>query len=120
MKESKREKPTETKTRPEKGWKMVEGRWHRRFGDNRRAEVAALTTVYPPGVNAVENGGDGEDWEELEIAVDSWATETVIPETELPGVALQEGEAYRRGVRYEVADGDLIPNLGEKIIRRGD
>ena len=38
-----------------------------------------------------------EGWEELEIAVDSGATETVIPEDMLPGVELREGEAYRRG-----------------------
>ena len=29
-------------------------------------------------------------------------------------VETQPGEAMRRGVRYEVASGDLIPNLGEK------
>lgn len=29
-------------------------------------------------------------------------------------MSVVEGEAMRRGVKYEVADGTLIPNLGEK------
>ena len=55
-----------------------------------------------------------EAWEELEIAVDSGATETVVPEDALGNVDTVEGEACRRGVMYEVASGTLIPNLGEK------
>ena len=48
------------------------------------------------------------------MAVDSGASESVLPEEELPSVRLTEGEAKRKGVKYEVADGTLIPNLGEK------
>ena len=32
----------------------------------------------------------------------------------LPRVEALEGEAMKKGVQYEVADGTLIPNLGEK------
>ena len=32
----------------------------------------------------------------------------------MSNVATVEGEATRKGVRYEVADGTLIPNLGKK------
>ena len=55
-----------------------------------------------------------EGWEELEMAVDSGASETVIQEDALDSVHLVEGEAKRRGIQYEFADGTLIPNLGEK------
>ena len=54
------------------------------------------------------------EWEELDMAVDSGAAETVIGDEMLASVQLQEGEACRRGVQYEVASGTLIPNLGEK------
>ena len=55
-----------------------------------------------------------EEWEEIEMAVDSGATETVVGENMIKGVETKPGEATRRGVQYEVASGDLIPNLGEK------
>ena len=38
----------------------------------------------------------------------------MIPEDKLEGVRTEEGGAYKRGIQYEVADGTLIPNLGEK------
>ena len=107
------EKKVGGKVEEEKKEGLRRGRWMRRGAKGEREEVAALVTVYPAGVNTV--GEQEGEWEELEIAVDSGATETVIPEDKLPGVELKEGEAYRRGVRYEVADGDLIPNLGEKV-----
>ena len=49
-----------------------------------------LQIVYPQGVNGV-GAGEREEWEELEIAVDSGATETVIPEDKLEGVDLVSG-----------------------------
>ena len=52
------------------------------------------------------------------MAVDSGASETVLPEEDLPSIELKEGEAKRKGVQYEVADGTLIPNLGEVVCGR--
>eukprot|EP00973_Karenia_brevis_P065196 9052796-Karenia_brevis.AAC.1 len=72
--------------------------------------MAMLQTVYPGGVNGVRS----EEWQEFEIAVGSGATETVIPESALPGVEFKEGEAAKKGVTYEVANGVIIPNLEEK------
>ena len=69
-----------------------------------------LGTVEPEGLNALED----QEWEEVEMAVDSGATETVIGEDILQFLALLEGLACRRGVKYEVANGVRIPNLGEK------
>jgi len=68
-------------------------------------------TVEPETVKAVvEDGG----WEEVEFALDSGATETVMAEDMLSSVDTKEGPASRRGVEYEIATGELIPNLGEK------
>ena len=69
-----------------------------------------LKTIEPHGINAV-----GEDeWVEIDVAVDSGATETVMSEETLAGVIdITEGSACKRGVKYEVANGVEIPNLGE-------
>ena len=48
------------------------------------------------------------------MAVDSGASETVLPPHHLEHVRTVEGEASRRQVCYEVANGDRIANLGEK------
>ena len=48
------------------------------------------------------------------MAVDSGASETVAHEGVLQSISIEEGEAKRKGVQYEVADGTLIPNVGEK------
>ena len=52
----------------------------------------------------------------MEMAVDSGASETVMPEGAIKSIATRSNEASRRGVQYEVANGQRIPNLGEKEI----
>jgi hypothetical protein len=69
-----------------------------------------LGVVEPKGVMAITQG----TWEEIEMAVDSGAGETVVGEDMLETIQTEEGEAMRRGVQYEIADGTLIPNQGEK------
>ena len=69
-----------------------------------------LGTVEPEGFNALEDA----EWEEVGFAVDFGATETVIGEDVLKSVKTIEGAAYKRGVKYEVANGVRIPNFGEK------
>ena len=54
------------------------------------------------------------EWEVLEMAVDSGAGETVVGEEMIGAVKAVPGEAQKKGVRYEVADGTLLENLGEK------
>ena len=69
----------------------------------------------PSGLNAVEEVVP--EWEDIELAVDSGASESVVSEDMLNGVETVEGKAKKRGVQYEVADGALIPNLGEKVFK---
>ena len=52
-----------------------------------------LGTIEPEGLNALEDS----EWEELEFAVDSGATETVIGEDALKAVKKIEGAPYKRG-----------------------
>ena len=76
-----------------------------------KEELRPLRTIEPEGVNELEVTGE---WEEIELAVDSGATETVVGEDDLPGIEVKEGPASKRGTEYEVANGVRIPNLGEK------
>merc|ERR1711923_194567 len=69
-----------------------------------------LEEVRPLSLNAVRQDG----WEEFEMAVDSGASETVIGEDMMVTAELRESEGSRNGVEYKVANGDSIPNLGEK------
>ena len=55
-----------------------------------------------------------EEWETVDAILDSGASVTVIPPHVGRGYDIQPGEASRAGVRYEVANGEEIPNLGEK------
>ena len=65
----------------------------------------------PDGFNSVETTGE---WEYVDMAVDSGATETVVGEEMLASIDTVEGNASKRGVMYEVANGVRIPNVGEK------
>ena len=65
----------------------------------------------PQGINAIVD----EEWVEIEAAIDSGATATVMSEKTFAGaIDITEGPAMKRGVTYEVADGTEIPNLGER------
>ena len=57
-----------------------------------------------------------EEWEYVEFILDSGATATVIPPNVGKAYAIQPGDASRAGVTYEVANGEEIPNLGEKLM----
>ena len=48
------------------------------------------------------------------MGVDSGASENVVGPDMLKRVETVEGDEKRRGVRYEAASGELIPNMGEK------
>ena len=74
-------------------------------------KLSPLATIEPEGLRPVV---DAPRWEATELAVDSGASETVIPEGSVRGARLVPSEASKRGVQYEVANGERIPNLGQK------
>ena len=79
----------------------------------RERQVGSLNIfreVIQEGVNSLGVG----DWEELDLAVDSGATETVVNGDMLENTPTEPGLASKRGVQYEVANGVLIQNEGEK------
>ena len=48
------------------------------------------------------------------MGVDSGASTTVVGPDMISNVETVDGEQKKRGIKYEVATGELIPNLGEK------
>ena len=81
-----------------------------------RGEVKVLKIIEPEGLCVMSEG----EWECLEMAVDSGATETVISEDIVQTVKTKEGSASKRGVVCETANGETIPNMGEKQFAVGE
>jgi len=74
-------------------------------------KVKVIKTIEPEMIGAFTEDGI---WEEIELSVDSGATESVVPEGMPSSIKTSESPASRRGVEYEVANGERIPNEGEK------
>jgi len=53
-------------------------------------------------------------WREMEVTVDSGACDTVIPTEECKEIKIHESAQSKAGMEYEVANGETIPNLGER------
>ena len=56
-----------------------------------------------------------DEWEKLTAILDSGASVTVVPPHVGRDYEITRGDAAAAGVRYEIADGNEIPNLGEKL-----
>lgn len=52
-----------------------------------------------------------QDWGEIELTVDSGASDTVMPEGTCPLISLLESVGSKAGYEYEVANGEGLPNL---------
>ena len=105
--------PETSKERNSQKGKRMKRRWMK-FGEEKgqtEEHLKFLGTRCPEGVNSLEGK---EEWEEIDFPVDSGATETVVSDEMLTSIDIVQGEASRRGVEYEVANGVCIPNLGEK------
>ena len=71
-------------------WSMVV-----RKGKARKEALGSLIEVARANINSVEE----DSWQEIEMAVDSGATETVVGMDMLTHIATTEGDACRRGVQ---------------------
>ncbi len=72
-----------------------------------------ITTIYPEGIAAVAQT-PYPGWQLVTFTVDSGASETVMGVSSLDSIPTVEGHLAKIGVKYEVANGEVIPNLGEK------
>ncbi len=75
-------------------------------------KISMFETICPETVSIMD--ADEDEWEMIEFHVDSGATETVLNEAMLLCVATTPGFAMKQGIKYEVANGVRIDNLGEK------
>ena len=53
-------------------------------------------------------------WYEVELTADTCACDSVVPKHMCPGIPITLPVQSLRGMEYEVATGESIPNLGEK------
>ena len=53
-------------------------------------------------------------WQEIEVTFDSGATDPVMPLRMCEGISIQPSPQSLRGAEYEVANGETIPNVGER------
>ena len=74
------------------------------------ADLNMFVTVEPERLQKLSS----KEWELLEFIVDSGASETVVGEGMLENVPVKAGQASKRGVQYETANGERIANLGEQ------
>ena len=86
------------------GWRKTR---HRKVG---KGVVGMLKARTNGSINTVGE----QEWEEVQLYVDSGATDTVVPEDSLVTVETVDGAARKAGVEYETADGGWLQNLGEK------
>ena len=87
-------------------------RWNKdkKHGKN-MGGLQVVRTIEPESLNMCTDDGN---WELLEVAVDSGATESVMLDQLLTSIPTAPSAASRRGVEYEVANGQRVPNEGEK------
>ncbi len=118
-------------TEDEKDWKMVDRSKNKPTtetglkkpqvktgaGNNNNDRFQALSVFQTSEPEAVNSSKAKDGWEEILTAVDSGASETVVGEDMLEKVPTKKGEASRRDVRYEVANGVRIPNLGDNKLK---
>ncbi len=90
-------------------WDGVEGMWIKngKLSVFREAQAAYDPKLYPVNVKSGK-------WEVISAIVDSGATITAIKPTAGKAYKVEESEASRNGVEYEVANRDYVPNFAEK------
>ena len=77
------------------------------------AELSPLQYANPQCLSPVSKSFDG--WIELELTADTGACDTVVPrEGPLSHISIVPSVQSERGLLYEVANNQTIPNLGER------
>ena len=65
-------------------------------------------------LSSASPGTEEEEWIEIEFTADTGACDTVMPRAMCERIPIQPSLQSLRGMKYEVADGKEIPNLGER------
>ena len=81
---------------------------------NKSRNTDELLDMHNLELNAV---AENENLNDMWITIDSGASENVISEHMAPQVKLRPSQGSREGVRYVTANGETMPNNGEKHIQ---
>ena len=65
-------------------------------------------------LSSAASANDGDDWIEVELTADTGACDTVMPRAMAQCIPIQPSLQSLSSMMYEVADGNEIPNLGER------
>ena len=84
--------------------------WKKMEKKDEIAKIMPIKTIEPEMISIVMPG----EWEEIKLSVDSGANESVVPPEFTSSIPTMPGPASKRGVEYKVANGERIPNEGEK------
>ena len=77
----------------------------------RSRDISVLTEKHKSSISVVQRP---EEWISVEVTVDSGACVTVMPAGLCTGIPIIDNFFSKSGVEYEVANGESIPNLGER------
>ena len=62
----------------------------------------------------INNLTDYKGWKAIEVTIDSGACDTVMPINMCKDIPVHESKRQQEGMEYEVANGETIPNEGER------
>ena len=78
------------------------------LGEQAMRDLCTLTRRVP-GASCISGVEGQAEWTELEITIDSGACDTAMPTKLCQHISVIETEDSRRGMEYEVANGETIP-----------
>ena len=92
---------------------FTESKAERRTPERAQSSEAQVLTLEEVKKDAVSSASSKE-WQEIIVTFDSGASDTVMPLQMCEGIAVQPSPQSLRGTEYEVANGETIPNVGER------
>ena len=86
----------------------------RRNSDGQGGVTNGLSVIQEKPGRTISIVNKPDEWVAITVTVDSGACITVMPPGLCMGIPIFDNDLSRAGVEYEVANGESIPNLGER------
>ena len=98
------------------GFKLPEAKKEKqkvRFENDKKGGISIITEKdRPSNLSTITEEDLG--WIEIEVTIDSGACDTVMPASMCSHISILQTEESRRGMEYEVANGETVLNLGAR------
>ena len=79
------------------------------------SRAVSLLTSGQKEIGGLSNLAENRDgWTEIEVTIDSGACDTVMPTSMCKHISIMQTEESRRGMEYEVANGETVLNVGAR------